>query len=464
MAGLIERGLRVAGCAALAVAGVALTPAGATAQFAPGAAGVGDPFFPNAGNGGYDVARYSLDLDYSIERRRLDARVVITAIALQDLSSFNLDFRGPRVLGVRVDGADAGFARDGQELVITPATGIPAQAKFKTVIAYRGRPGTIKDPDGSTEGWFETDDGSVVVTEPQGAPAWYPANDHPTDKALFHFRIRVPAGVEAVANGALRGHSDTNDGELWRWRTTEPMSPYLATVAIGQFKIVRRKVDGINSVTAVDPRLWKASRKPLRRSGEILTLFERLFGPYPFGQTGAIVDKASFIGYALETQTRPVYDAPPGDVLVAHELAHQWFGDSVGLDRWQDMWLNEGFATWAQWRWKQQAGGSSTAATLRRLLRTPASESGVWDPPPAAIPTPARLFANSVYVRGAMALEALRQQIGEPAFLATLRAWTAKHRYSNASITEFTALAEVQSGQELDAFFDVWLYRPGKPT
>ncbi len=242
------------------------------------------------------------------------------------------------------------------------------------------------------------------------------------------------------------------------------MSPYLATVATGQFKIIRSKVRGIASFTAVDPELWKKSKHALRRSGEILSLFERLFGRYPFGQTGAIVDDAKFIGYALETQTRPVYDSAPSDVLIAHELAHQWFGDSVGLARWQDMWLNEGFATWAEWRWKQEAGGSSTARVLRQLLRTPASANAFWDPPPAAIPTPAKLFAESVYVRGAMALEALRQQIGERAFLATLRTWAAQHRYSSASIAEFIALAEAQSGQELDAFFDVWLVQPGKPA
>jgi aminopeptidase N len=462
MAGLSKRRLRAAATAAIVAAAVA--PAGASAQFEPGAPGVGDPFFPNAGNGGYDVSSYRLDLDYSIKARRLDASTKITATALQDLSSFNLDFRGPKVRAVSVNGVDTGFERQGQELVVTPAAGVAEGASFTTVVAYRGRPGTIKDDDGSREGWFETDDGSVVVAEPQGAPTWYPSNDHPTDKARFAFRIRVPDGIEAVANGAFRGRFGRGRGSEWRWRTTEPMSPYLATVATGQFKIIRGKVGGIASFTAVDPELWKKSKHALRRSGKILSLFERLFGRYPFGQTGAIVDDAKFIGYALETQTRPVYDSAPSDVLIAHELAHQWFGDSVGLARWQDMWLNEGFATWAEWRWKQEAGGSSTARVLRQLMRTPASAKAFWDPPPAAIPDPAKLFAESVYVRGAMALEALRQQIGERAFLATLRTWAAQHRYSSASIAEFIALAEAQSGQELDAFFDVWLVQPGKPA
>lgn len=458
----MQRRLSAAGWAACVLA--ALVPASASAQFTPGGAGVGDPFFPNAGNGGYDVSNYRLDLDYSIERRHLDATVTITATALQDLSSFDLDFRGLKVSKVLVDGTPATFVRQGQELVITPAAGIAAQTSFETVVRYRGRPGTIKDPDGSKEGWFETDDGSIVVTEPQGAPAWYPANDHPTDKALFEFRIRVPDRIEAVANGALKGRLEAGRGTEWRWKTTAPMSPYLATVAIGQFKIVRSKVSGIPSFTAVDPRLWTKSKDALRRSGKILSLFKRLFGPYPFGQTGAIVDDAGFIGYALETQTRPVYDSAPDDLLVAHELAHQWFGDSVGLERWHEMWLNEGFATWAEWRWDEEAGGPSTAKVLSDLLEVPASRDELWNPPPAVIPGPAKLFAESVYVRGAMAIEALRQQIGEPAFLSTLQTWATEHQYANATIAEFIALAEAQSGQELDSFFDLWLFRSGKPV
>lgn len=461
MATTIRRRLPAAGCVAAAI--LVLAPASASARFSPGAAGAGDPFYPSAGNGGYDVSDYRLDLNYSVKSRKLDATAQITATALQDLSSFNLDFRGPKVRKIVVGDAEAAFERQGQELVIAPGAGIPRGDVFETVVSYSGRPAAIREPDGSKSGWFETDDGSVVAAEPQGAPAWYPANDDLTDKALFEFRIRVPDGIEAVANGAFAGRSTKGRGTEWRWKTTEPMAPYLATVATGQFKIVRSTVSGIPSITAVDPRLWRKSRDALRRSGKILSLFERLFGPYPFGQTGAIVDDAK-IGFALETQTRPVYDSAPDDALVAHELAHQWFGDSVGLERWQDMWLNEGFATWAEWRWNQEAGGPSTAKKLRRLLRVPASDDGFWDPPPAAIPTPAQLFADSVYVRGAMALEALRLQIGKPAFLATLRTWAARYRYSSASIPEFIALAEAQSGQELDSFFDVWLVQPGKPA
>ena len=195
----------------------------------------------------------------------------------------------------------------------------------------------------------------------------------------------------------------------------------------------------------------------------ITRLFARLFGPYPFGQTGAIVDRAPQVGYALETQTRPIYSEAPDEITVAHEIAHQWFGDSVSVARWEDIWLNEGFATWAEWRWAEEAGGDTTAEVFERLERTPADRTNIWDPPPGTPGGPANLFADSVYVRGGMTLEALRQRIGEDAFYATLRTWAADHAYGNATIEEFIALAEAQSAQDLDALFQKYLYDPGKP-
>ena len=436
----------------------------AEAQFTPGSPGAGDPFFPKSGNGGYQVDHYELRLEYRPGRRRLEARATLDATATQDLSSFYVDYEGPRIRRVRVDGQRSSFERSSQELLVTPPVGIANATRFELVVSYRGRPRPLSDPDGSKEGWFATDDGSLVVAEPRGAPTWYPANDHPTDKASFLFRIRVPRGVEAVANGRLRSRTRVPGGLVeWVWKVDEPMATYLATVATGQFKLRRSKVNGIRSITAVDPRLWKRSKRVLRKSDRILSVLERLFGPYPFSQTGAIVDRASFLGYALETQTRPVYDRPPSDVLIAHELAHQWFGNSVSLTTWPEIWLNEGFATWAEWRWEQQDGGPTTAQTFAQLRETPADRNGFWNPPPAALPGPAKLFSDPVYVRGAMALEALRQQIGEPAFLATLREWTAANAYGNVTIAQFIALAESKSGQELDGLFDAWLYQPGKP-
>jgi aminopeptidase N len=450
--------------ALLAAAATVAAPASAGAEFTPGTAGLGDPFFPRAGNGGYEVGHYDLRLDYRPDSQRLDARARIAATATQDLSRFDLDYRGPRIRSLRVNGERAAYGRDGQELVITPEAGLAAGSRLEIVVRYRGRVRNIIDPDGSKDGWIPTDDGAFVVGEPQGSPTWFPCNDHPTDKATYALRITVPHGVEAIANGSLTDRRRRGRSTIWSWRERAPMATYLATASIGQFHHERSRFGGLESVVAVDPRERKRSQRALGKIPRMTRLFERLFGPYPFEETGAIVDHAPKVGYALETQTRPIYDRAPGQATVAHELAHMWFGDSVSLQTWPGMWLNEGFATWAEWRWGQRRGGKSTARVFRDLLKVPAHRHRYWDPPPAAIPDPSKLFADSVYERGAMALEALRQRVGNGAFYATMRDWAHRNAYGNASIEQFIALAEAHSGQDLDSLFDTWLYRPGKPA
>ncbi|MFL5870894.1 MAG: M1 family metallopeptidase [Solirubrobacterales bacterium] len=448
----------------LLVAAAALTlaaPAGAAP--APGAAGLGDPFFPNAGNGGYDVSHYDLAIRYQPGEHRLRGRARINATATQDLSQFDLDYRGPKISSLVVNGARAAFDRQGQELVITPLAPIATGAGFEIKVSYRGTPHQVTDPDGSPDGWITTDDGAFVADEPQGAPTWFPCNDYPTDKASFEIRLEVPTGTEAIANGKLARRGRHGHWSTWDWVERQPMATYLATATIGDFRISHLRPAGIPAVVAIDPRQARKARPALDLMPRILGLFKRLYGPYPFGQVGAVIDQAPDVGYSLETQTRPIFDRAPDDVLLAHELSHQWFGDSVSLERWPDMWLNEGFATWSEWRWAQANGGLSTARQFAKLARMPASKADIWAPPPAAIPEPKKLFADSVYVRGAMALEALRQRIGNPAFYATLRAWVAQHSHSNAGIDQFIALAEAQSGQQLDDLFQAWLYQPGKP-
>jgi aminopeptidase N len=446
----------IAACTALAF------PAAAHADFTPGSSGVGDPFFPDAGNGGYDVASYDLALDYSPKGNELKATATIVATATQDLSAFDLDFRHLRVSSLTVDGAAAHFDRSGQELTVTPVAGIANQSQFTVVVAYGCKPKNVIDPDGSKDGWIATDDGAFVASEPQGAPTWFPCNDSLTDKATFHIAITVPKDVAAISNGALVSRQKDGSDTTWTYEQSQPMATYLATATIGHFKVTSGKAAGINSLVAVDPRVSKGSEQSLSKLGQMLGLWQKLFGPYPFTNTGVIVDFAPSVGYALETQTRPLFDDAADSLTLAHELAHQWFGDSVGLERWQDMWLNEGFATWAEWRWTQQQGGPTTAERFARLMRRPASDR-LWAFPPAKIPEPAGLFATPVYERGAMTLEALREKVGTNEFLAILRAWAAEHRWGNANTDDFIALAESRSGKNLSNLFQRWLFGAGKP-
>jgi aminopeptidase N len=432
-------------------------------NFTPGSAGLGDPFFPNGGNGGYDVSHYGLTLDYTPATNNLTGSAVITANATQNLSRFNLDLRGFSISRLLVNGAPASHARAGEhELVITPAAGLRAGRSFTVTIDYAGIPQVVTDPDESIEGWVPTDDGAFVVGEPQGSPAWYPVNDTPRDKATFDFSVAVPAGLTVMANGVLVSNKTHGGKTTWVWRETDPMAPYLATATLGRFDLTISKVGNIPSYVAIDPTL--PSGNVFRKLPEIVQFYESIYGPYPFNAVGSIADDAPAVGYALETQTKPVYDSMPDETTVAHELSHMWYGDSVTLTLWPDMWLHEGFATWSEWIWSEHSGKKTAQKIFDGLYKTPASDTAFWTPPPGNPGDPAHLFDGTVYDRGGMTLQALRQKIGDFAFFQIMRGWAAQNRYGNVTTPQFVALAEQVSGRRLDHFFDVWLFRPEKPT
>ncbi|MGE3235295.1 MAG: M1 family metallopeptidase [Thermoleophilia bacterium] len=448
------------GGAAAAGPPVAPTPVAPT----PGAPGLGDPFFPLAGNGGYDVSHYRLDLAYDPAATRLDGSAVIQARATQALSRFDLDLRPfLAVSAVTVDGRPAVVARDGQELVITPARPLRAGGAFTVAVRYGGTPEPVVDPDGSIEGFVPTADGAFVVGEPQGSPGWFPANDNPRDKATYDISVTVPAGLTAMSNGRLVATRKGNGRTTWMWREDDPMATYLATATLGNFSLSISKVDGIPSYVAVDPTQAAASAPVLAKLPAMVRYFRGVFGPYPFDAVGAIVDDAPDVGYALESQTKPNFDRAPDEATLAHELVHQWYGDSVTLTTWPDIWLNEGFATYGEWLWGAHAGGPTTQARFDALYAAPADDA-FWTLPPADPGDAADLFAGPVYDRGAMTLQALRVKVGDPAFSAILRRWYAENRSGNVTTAGFVALAERVSRRDLDAFFHTWLYQPAKPT
>jgi aminopeptidase N len=193
---------------------------------------------------------------------------------------------------------------------------------------------------------------------------------------------------------------------------------------------------------------------------KIIRYEERRFGPYPFNSAGIVV-KETGAGYALETQNRPVFDGIPDDTTNVHEWAHQWYGNSVSLSDWGDIWLNEGFAQYAEWLWAASHGGPSTAEAFQQAYDDPET---VWSPAPAALKDPADLFGQQSYLRGSMTLEALRQKIGTHDFFVILRSWAKQHKYGNVTTAQFIRLSERVSGQDLDPFFDAWLYVAKKPA
>jgi hypothetical protein len=649
-------------------------PAGAE-RFSPGAAGSGDSYFPLDGNGGYDVEHYLLQVRYEPSSNRLNGVATISARATQNLSQLNLDFDGLDISAVAVDGCAAGWTRADGELTITPERGLPDGTPFELVVSYAGVPESF--PELGTSGFIHTRDGAVVAGEPHSASAWFPANDHPRDRAAYTFEVTVPEGLSVIANGALTSQHTSGGWTTWRWEADDPMASYMVGMSLGNLQIDAYEQDGIRywdgipsaafvgieppsgerflisqqgdatykrltrvisvpaagaelsftvardtepawdfffveahtvgeddwvtlpdqgGVTSSDPGFacfgvvslfpfleryhgapsemeegcvatgdtaawWAASgasagnerwtidlspfagrdvevslsyasdsvvqargvfvddiavstgagstsfegdgdvldgwaiagppagspentndwrvgtaadaptppgeqiRATLDRQPEVIAFLADHFGPYPFDISGAMVADAD-IFFALELQTRPIYpagvvDNPDSLSIVAHELAHQWFGDSVSLDSWQHIWLNEGFATYAQWLWDDSQGFLSVQARVDGWLSLEA-ESFFWSVV-VADPGVDALFSAAVYQRGALALHYLRQAVGDDTFFEILQSWAGAHAGSNVTSEDFIAWSEAISGQDLRELFEVWIYRGEKP-
>ncbi|HET7690990.1 MAG TPA: M1 family metallopeptidase [Nocardioidaceae bacterium] len=434
----------------LLVLALVLPVAGASAQQS-------STIYPGLGSTAYDVQHYDLDLKWAAGTDSLDTgtRATITLRARTAIATFSLDLdRVLAVSHVRVDGVLAAKSRQGDKLVVDPAADLPAGSVHVVQVDYTGKPRSIEDPDGGTEGWLPTmGGGSIVLGEPRGSMTWFPNNNTPADKATFTISVDVPSGVQAVSNG--RNTAVTPDG-VWHWTVPEPMATYLATVAIGRYVRTTRAVDGIRYDSFVAEG-QPSNTRALRMLPRVVRVLSDLFGPYPFADAGLIVDNPG-VFYALELQNRPFYPSIASPSLVVHEMAHQWFGNSVTPRRWNDIWLNEGFATYAEWLWKARNGGPSTATTFRRVFANTTS----WSPAPGKV-TAKTLFDNVVYDRGAMTLQALRERIGTKAFFRVLRRWAADNKWGNVTTYAFKRLAEKVSGKQLDTLFRDWLYRERKP-
>jgi aminopeptidase N len=433
-------------------------------DFRPGASGIGDPYFPTYGNGGYDVASYDLNLRYSPKTGDLTGTATIAATATSDLSRFNLDFAHLTASAVTVDGQPAEAAQDGNELVVSPRTGVVHGRPFTVVVRYGGKPQPVGNSTLGEGGWLRTRAGAFALGEPESASTWYPVNDHPADKATFRLAMTVPNGLEVLSNGVPGPHRTANGWTTWRWAESAPMASYLSTVVIGHYRIRSDTHAGKPMIIAIPeslPANGPAARS-VNRTGEIADFLATQFGPYPFDAYGGIVLDDARVGYALETQTRPVYGdaffrAGPNPFVVAHELAHQWYGDSVALERWQDIWLNEGFATYAEWLWSEHTGTATVAQSFDRVYN-----GFPWQQAPGN-PGTDHLFGVAVYQRGAMTLYALRRAIGDAGFNTLLQTWAAEHRDGNATTAEFIAAAERVSGKDLTQLFQTWLSGTAKP-
>jgi aminopeptidase N len=462
----------VLACLTLLVPATASSAEPGPSRSGPGSVDVGDYLVRGYGNGGYDVAHYGIDVGYRPATGRLRGATTIRAVTTQDLSRFNLDFVLP-VRSVTVNGRAADFetvnrpGMTGRELVVTPTDDLARGAMMTLKVAYSAVPARVK-VDGYSE-WHPTATGVNAWNEPTAASQWwFPSNAHPSDKATYDVVVTTPARLKAISNGRLVSRNVRDGRATTHWRSG-PMATYLTFLAIGDYRVTKQRAGGGPAWYAFErgggayaERAWA----DVRRTPGVIRFLSRRFGPYPLDSAGAIISRSPY-ATAFETQTRPQYTAlywrynPHNMWVVVHELAHQWFGDSVTMRRWRHIWLAEGFATYGEWLWSGAHGTGTPQQLFRANYRLYPKHDRFWR---VAVTRPGFALDDQVYERGAMTLQALRNKVGQQAFFAILRRWSREHRQSTASTAEFVTLAERVSGRRLDRFFDVWLRTRTRPA
>ena len=427
-----------------------------------GYAGIGDPYYPSAGNGGYQVDSYQIDLDYDPATNHLKATARIKATVTSDegLTQFDLDLQpSMRVTSVRVDDAEADFNQQGAELVIRPALALDRKAAMVIDVGYGGQPtlipgGTAGLGDG---GWYRTQAGGALAAgQPFSASAWYPVNEHPADQATFEVTATVPKKWQVISNGVRQtaGLPDPGPGRsVFRWKITDPIASYLTTIYIDPFTVVTDALDdGTPIVSALGPSALD-ERQLAEDTKRVIEVLSGYFGPYPYDAAGGIYTGGS-LGYSLETATRPVFDRSVDLDTLVHEQAHQWFGDDVAVERWSDICLNECFASYAPWLWYAEVNGVDLDAYWKSQMARLVDDRQFWKSPLVDM-GPGKEFTK-VYTRGPLALHALRREIGDEAFLALLRGWPATYGGKNASFDDLEAYVTKLAGRDLRPFMHAW--------
>lgn len=447
--------LAVACTGTVAETTTSVVPLTTTTTIAPppatdGPPGVGDRAFPDLGNGGYDVTSYDFSLSFDALLRRVTGDAVIEAVSDRRLASFSLDLVGHEVTEVTVDGADAVVQRSTRDLRITPAEPIEAGATFVTTVAWSGTPAPVSiDFPMFPTGW-QTGEGTsgFMFSEPDGASGLFPVNDHPVDRADVALRVTVPDGL-VVVSGGERTVTEVDGGTEYSF-SMPAVAPYLIPLAIGDFTPIETD-DGVVTWIGGGAELPAG----FDRQGEILEFLEGDLGPYPFETLGAVVVDSGFPA-ALETQTLPTYttfSAAWGAPVIAHELAHHWFGNEIALGQWDDIWLNEGFATFMTWRWLEHDLGrdvyeDQVAAAYDSMATRQHS-------PPD---DPGRdLFTASVYERGGLAVAALRHAIGDDEFFRFLRAYVSEFSGTTVTTEGFLTFVFLLLGPEAEAIVREWV-------
>lgn len=431
-----------------------------------GAPGMGDPYYPDWGNGGYDVGKYTIALEVDPIANTIKGSTTITATATERLSSFNLDLHGLTIESINVNDRPAEYSRNKDELTIKPSTTLELGEQFTVVVKYTGTPELVRSTPIDIEmGWSQGDTGAINVWgEPSAASTWFPNNNHPRDKAAYRFEITVPNPWLVAATGTLKETKENGDTTLFIWEMDKPMATYLASINIDKYEVFTQEgPNGIIIRSYFPAEYPSALRLNYNILPAVINFFINLFGPYPFAEYGVVVAAedglCEDVALALEGQSLSIHcPVMNSQEVIAHELAHQWFGDSVSLENWKDIWLKEGFASYAEWLWASK----NEPAALARIVTNRGNMFFDTDFP-VGEPSPENLYTEDSYTGGALVLHALRLKLGDEAFFKTLQTYAERYRYGNAGTDEFMAVAEEVSGQDVKEFFDQWVFSKRLP-
>jgi len=417
-----------------------------------------DPYVPGHGDASYDVAHYELALRYRPETNRLDGDATLTCRAVQPVIGFALDLHG---LGVaKLTGTGIGrWTQRGDKVHVTLKAAAQPGDEFSLKLRYSGTPSTVPSSTLGDAGWEELADGVIVAAQPHGAPSWFPCNDRPDTKATYAISVSVPPDYYVAVSGDLESSTRSGSSVTWRYAQQSPMASYLATVQIGRYVVHEQDAPVPLRVVAPSDIAGEEFDASFGRQPEMMRFFIDRFGPYPFASyTTVITDDVLEIpleSQSLSTFGRNFVSSDWGEVrLVAHELAHQWFGNAVTLAAWKDIWLHEGFACYAEWLWSEEAGHDAVQVWAERHHE---KLSGLPQDLVLSDPGPDLMFDDRVYKRGALTLHALRLTVGDKAFFNLLRSWVADNTGGSITTTGFVAHCEEATKKDLGALFASWL-------
>ncbi|BDH59320.1 M1 family metallopeptidase [Tsukamurella sp. PLM1] len=425
-----------------------------------------DSYVPGHGNPGYRVSRYDLDLTYKVASNRLEGKAEITATASEPLKRFALDLSDAlSAAKITINGRrPQRYAQRGGKLELTLASEVPAGAAMTIAIRYAGTPKPIRSTWGEV-GWEELTEGVIVASQPSGAPSWFPCDDHPASKASYRISVTTDSPYRVVSNGVLVSRKVAAAHTTWVYEQAAPMATYLATIQIGTYDLIKVADKPVTIRAALPARLALGFQRSFGNQERIMRAFTRWFGPYPFPEYTVVITDDT-LEIPVEAQTVSIFGANHCDGtraaerLVAHELAHQWFGNSLTLTRWKDIWLHEGFACYSEWMWAQECGDATTqqmAARYYSKLAASRTDIVVGDPGPEL------MFDDRVYKRGALTVHAVRVALGDPAFFSMLHEWTAEYAHQSVSTEDFVTLVAKYSPEPLRELWRAWLYETDLP-